>query len=91
MLDAAVRAGLIYDSSVLKLFPDSTGPQHDEVRSSMFRFFGKILRTIPNDAPLHPSVIERFNAAEILDYDTMKRYRPENLRDHYQVKQYYVI
>lgn len=90
MLDAAVSAGLKYDPSVLKLFPDPIGPQHDEARSSMFRFFKKLRRKVPDEAPLHPSVIERFNAAEVLDYDTMKPYRPENLRGHQQVRRYYI-
>jgi hypothetical protein len=89
MLDAAVEAGLIYDPSVLKLYPDASGPQHDETRSSLFRYFRKILREVPPEAPLHPSVIARFNAAEILDYDAMKLYRPQNLRNHNAVKQFY--
>jgi uncharacterized protein (DUF2235 family) len=89
MLDAAVEAGLICDPSVLKLYPDASGPQHDEARSSLFRYFRKILREVPPEAPLHPSVIARFNAAEILDYDAMKLYRPQNLRNHNAVKQFY--
>jgi uncharacterized protein (DUF2235 family) len=89
MLDAAVNAGLKCDASVLNLYPDPTGPQHDEARSSLFRLAQKVLRQIPNDAPLHPSVLERFKAAEVLDYDIMKPYRPENLRNHEAVKAYY--
>ena len=69
--------------------PDSAGPQHDEVKGSIFRFAGSKLRHIGNDYPLHPSVIERFAAAEVLNYDTMMPYRPENLRDHDAVKKYY--
>lgn len=89
MLEAAVKAGLKYDSSVLKLYPDPTGPQHDEARSSLFRLAPRVLRRIPNDAPLHPSVLERLKAAEVLDYDIMRPYRPENLRNHEAVKAYY--
>jgi hypothetical protein len=89
MLEAAVNAGLKHDESVSQLYPDPNGPQHDETRGSLFRFFPKILRQIPVEAPLHPSVIERFQSAEILDYDTMKPYRPENLRQHNEVKQFY--
>ena len=88
MLEEAVKAGLKYDSSVLKLYPDATGPQHDETRSSLLHWARK-LREIPNDAPLHPSVVERFKAAEVLDYDIMRPYRPENLRNHEAVKAYY--
>jgi uncharacterized protein (DUF2235 family) len=89
MLDAAVEVGLKYNPAVLQLYPDPAGPQHDETRSSFFRFFQKRSRQVPNDAPLHPSVIERFKAAEILDYDAMKPYRPANLREHNEVKQFY--
>jgi hypothetical protein len=89
MLHAASGAGLKQDASVLRLYPDSAGPQHDEVKGSIFRFAGSQLRHIGNDYPLHPSVIERFAAAEVLNYDTMMPYRPENLRDHDAVKKYY--
>ena len=41
------------------------------------------------DCPLHASVIVRFAAAEVLNYDTMMPYRPENLREHDSVKQFY--
>jgi uncharacterized protein (DUF2235 family) len=89
MLGEAVKTGLKYDASVLKLYPDPTGPQHDETRSSLFRLAPKVLRQIPNDAPFHPSVLERFKAAEVLDYDIMRPYRPENLRNHEAVKAHY--
>ncbi len=36
MLEAAVKAGLKYDPSVLKLFPDPFGPQHDETEVVCF-------------------------------------------------------
>jgi hypothetical protein len=89
MADAAVSAGIKYDPSVLQLYPDPKGPQHDETRSSIFRYFGKLVRTIPHDAPLHPSVLDRLRADEVLDYDTAKQYRPENLRSHDEAKTFY--
>jgi len=89
MLDAAVSVGMKYDSSVLKLYPDPAGPRHDETRSSIFRYFGKLPRKVDHNAPLHPSVIDRFKEAEVLDYDTMRPYRPENLRNHDDVKENY--
>jgi uncharacterized protein (DUF2235 family) len=90
MLGAAALAGLKYDPSVLQLYPDPTGPQHDETRTSfVFSIARKLPRRIDNDAPLHPSVLARFEATEVLHYDTMKPYRPENLRSHDQVKHYY--
>jgi uncharacterized protein (DUF2235 family) len=89
MLDAAVSTGLKYDPSVLKLYPDPAGPQHDESRSSIFRFAAPAIRPIRSDAPLHPSVLERFKAGDVLHYDTMRPYRPENLRNHETLKAFY--
>ncbi len=91
MLDAAANAGLKYDPSVLQPYPDAAGPQHDETKTSfLFRIARKLPRCIDHDAPLHRSVIDRFKAPEVLHYDIMKPYRPENLRTHDQVRQYYV-
>jgi len=90
MLDAAASVGMKYDESVLKLFPDPTGPQHDEARSSLlFRIARKLPRKVPSDAPLHASVLERFKAPAVLDYDAMRPYRPENLKTHDKVEEYY--
>jgi uncharacterized protein (DUF2235 family) len=90
MLDEAVAVGMKCDATVLKLFPDPNGPQHDESRSSfLFRIAGKLSRDIPPDAPLHDSVRERFGAAGVLDYDAFRPYRPGNLRGHKDVKHHY--
>jgi uncharacterized protein (DUF2235 family) len=89
MHDAAVQAGLKYEPSLLRVYPDPGGPQHDEQKGSIFRFAGLKLRQIGHDYPLHPSVIERFKAPEVLNYDTMVPYRPENLREHDAVKGFY--
>ena len=90
MLKAAVVAGLFYEPSVLQLYPDPVGPQHDETKTSLiFEMAAKLDRTIDNEAPLHPSVLARFAASEVLQYDKMAPYRPENLRGHRQVKHYY--
>src|SRR4029077_10948781 len=53
MLDAAVAAGLKFDSGLLHLYPDPTGPQHDEQKGSIFRFVGFKLRDIGTNYPLH--------------------------------------
>ena len=65
------------------------------------RFLGRLLlgeermtwaegiRNIARDAPLHPSVIERFRLAEVLLYDVSGPYRPESLRNHEKVKHLY--
>ena len=84
------------DNSVLRSFPSGTGPQHDECRERSLSIWAKLglnwrvkHRRIANDAPLHPSVLDRFAATEVLDYDVIAPYRPELLRNHEQVKHYY--
>jgi hypothetical protein len=89
MLDAAVSVGLKHDPSLLHLYPDPTGPQHDETRSSVFKYAGKRVRTIGPDFPLHESVIARLNAGKVLNYDRYEDYRPANLRDHKDAKGLY--
>ncbi len=89
MVDAAVSVGLKVDDRYLQLSPDPTGPQHDETKSSVFKYAGKLLRKADPNCPLHDSVINRFNASGVLHYDEIKPYRPENLREHAKVKQFY--
>ncbi len=85
------------DESVLRVYPSATGPQHDERRKGFAGIWKRLgfkwnmkYRDIDNDAPLHPSVLERFAAPAILNYDVIVPYRPEPLRNHEQVKHYYV-
>lgn len=47
------------------------------------------LRKIPVDAPLHPSVLERFRAAMVSFYGDHRAYRPLALRHHRDVADYY--
>lgn len=89
MLAVAVEVGLTYDDGVLKPYPDATGMQHDETRGIPFKWFAKINRAIPDEAPLHPTVIERFKAKEVQLYDVMGLYRPEGLRHHKETAGYY--
>jgi hypothetical protein len=63
--------------------------QHDECRGLVFRFAKKIDRKIPTDATLHESVYERFELGPVLQYDLMLPYRPEGLRHHEKLKEYY--
>lgn len=66
------------------------GPQHDECKSGRFGFLWKKgSRKIVATAPLHPSVYERFALGAVLEYDEIKPYRPEPLRAHEKLKQYY--
>ncbi len=47
------------------------------------------LRPVPKDAPLHPSVLERFKQERVLIYGQSIPYRPKNLREHNDVKYFY--
>ncbi len=95
------------DRSVLKLYPDHAGPQHDERKASIAACPGWLVRcalrvvdaktfiwreghrTIPADAPLHPSVLQRFKLAGVLAHDHIVPYRPQALRQHWAVKGYW--
>jgi hypothetical protein len=63
--------------------------QHDETRSLAFKWRPKIDRKIPPDAPLHPTVIERFETKAVQIYDVSVPYRPEGLRHHQATAKYY--
>lgn len=89
MLDAAVSTGLKVDPRYMHLYPDPTGPQHDERRSWIFRYAGMKIRDIVPNATLHESVMKRFEAAAVLQYDVMKPYRPASLREHENVRRWY--
>ncbi len=89
MANAAVEVGLGVDHSVLRVTPDPRGMQHDEARGSIFRFARKKARAPLPHAPLHPSVVARFAAAAVLQYDEMKPYSPQGQRHHSKVKDYY--
>jgi hypothetical protein len=89
MVDAASEVGLVYDPAVLRCYPDATAMQHDQSKSSIFRFARRKVRATMPDAPLHPSVLERFAADAVLHYDVMAKYRPEGLKHHNKVKAYY--
>lgn len=87
---------ILLDEAVLRVYPSATGPQHDECRKGFGGIWGHLgfkwkvkYRDIDHNAPLHPSVLERFAALAVLIYDMIGSYRPEPLRNHDQVKQYY--
>ena len=56
--------------------PSYGGPQHDETQNLAFRLAGKSDRELVGDASLHPTVRPRFDLSEVLQYDTIARYRP---------------
>ncbi|MDR3421511.1 MAG: DUF2235 domain-containing protein [Xanthobacteraceae bacterium] len=84
--------GITVDRRFLKLIPDARGPQHDAREPGYLCGlvkWTKGLRPIDRDAKLHPSVYDRFVAGNVQHFYEMKPYRPENLRDHVNVTQYY--
>jgi uncharacterized protein (DUF2235 family) len=98
---------ILVDFSVLKLYPDCGGAQHDE-RKAFFSALPKWAlqaalwfvspkdlgwreghRQIPDDAVLHPSVVERFRRPAVLAHGDMLPYRPLPLRRHPEVAGFY--
>ena len=51
--------------------------------------WSEALREVRHDAPLHPSVIERFNAPAVLVYGDLRPYRPRSLREHDETRRFY--
>jgi hypothetical protein len=104
---ASLPEPIIVDHSLLRLYPDSAGAQHDErkafvsacpnwlARGALLfiprRDFGwrEGYRSIPDDAELHPTVLERFKRNAVQVHGDMVPYRPRALRRHNQVRGYY--
>jgi hypothetical protein len=88
-----VPDGIKFNRSVLNPYPLSDGKQHDECKAGV-GLITKLTgytwpekhRTLPGDPPqqaiMHRSVYERFDAQEVLQYDVMQAYRPPTLRQH---------
>jgi Uncharacterized alpha/beta hydrolase domain (DUF2235) len=94
MLAAAsiIPHGIKHDPRVLCLYPDPTGPQHDECKAGRWQ---RGIRELPVDKTgktagiMHKSVYERFKAKEVVQYDLPAAYRPANLRKHADFAHYY--
>lgn len=92
---------LLVDSSKLNLFPDPMGMQHNEVESMRESYpwwvpnawrhaWAEQVREVHPQAPLHPTVAQRFAAADgVLHYGRRAPYRPENLKSHQVGAQFY--
>lgn len=90
---STIPDGLKHDGSVLRLSPDPAGPQHNEQATS---FLALGFRDLPVDpatgdsrSPMHKSVYLRFGARQILFYDRLIAYRPDNMRVHVDFKSYF--
>jgi hypothetical protein len=89
------------DKARLNLFPDASGLQHCEVESMLDGYpswwpsrwrlaWATEYREINPDAPLHPTVLERFSQeAGVLKYGVRESYRPKNLVLHQKVALHY--
>lgn len=77
----------------LQCSPDPLAPQHclvTGVREKFPRWWPQALRfswpsqtrEIPPDAPLHPSVLQRYQMDSVLQHSEFKPYRPDNLAGH---------
>ena len=71
--------------------PAPESPRRTAVRRQWIRWlpFVWVRYSLLRRLPLHASVLERFLAPAVLQYDEMKPYRPDALRDHVDTKQYY--
>ncbi len=88
------------DRSKLYLFPSALGMQHCEVERMLDSYpewmparwrrgWEVQVRAIASEAPLHPTVTERFQAAGVLHYGRVGAYRPEALRNDPRVAPLY--
>lgn len=75
-----VPYGILVDPSVLQLYADYLGAQHDERGSILYRFSATKNRTLDPIATVHDSVLKRMNAPEVRHADTVRPYRPYALR-----------
>lgn len=85
-----------FDEHFLQYDPDPLAPQHCSVKSLKYMYpswwpqacrfsWTTKDRKIPHDAPLHISVIERYQASEVLQEGRNKFYRPASLEKHQDI------
>jgi hypothetical protein len=88
MLAAAsvVPNAIKHDPAVLRLYPDPTGPQHDECKAGHWQHG---IRKLPTEeggevsrAVMHRSVYARLATQAVVQYDILSPYRPDNLKKH---------
>ena len=81
--------GLKVDHRVLALWASPGGMQHDETRRGLFQLSGKMDRDPVKNATVHESVVERFKLRSVLDFDSIRPYRPGCLAQHERVIHFY--
>jgi uncharacterized protein (DUF2235 family) len=88
---------VIIQEDKLKVWGSPAGMQHCEVQESKERTgvwkllppWSSAKRRIPSQAVLHPSVYERIDLAEVPHCRTWAPYRPEALRGHEKLMEFY--
>jgi hypothetical protein len=89
MAAEAEKTGLIVDRRLLQLYPAADGMQHDQFKSTVFKYFGQRDRDPHRESPLHPAVIRRFEEPSVLHYDIWRPYRPSSLRHNIYVNYFW--
>jgi uncharacterized protein (DUF2235 family) len=85
----AEKTGLILDRRLLQLYPAADGMQHDQFKSTLFKYFGQRVRDPHRESPLHLTVIRRFEEPSVLHYDIWRPYRPRCLRHNIYVSHFW--
>jgi hypothetical protein len=102
---AVIPEGLKVDQSVLNLWPNPGGMQHDEVKSG-YGWLPNLLgltwsrqdRTLPvpegkvlSDSIIHRTAYKRFDLESVQTFDGVGPYRPEILRLHVDFENFYKL
>jgi uncharacterized protein (DUF2235 family) len=86
------------NDKILNMYPNALSMQHDEIEATRNLFpnwvpncvigllsWRQKIRIIHDQAPLHPSVLERTNAANVSHLGIEAPYRPEALKSHIEI------
>lgn len=84
---------IMINKNMLVTSPDPTGMQHEEtymINMGPLKYkWPKSPRIVGPNFTLHKSVIERLEAGAVSHLGEMKPYRPVQLKDHFDAKEYY--
>ena len=92
---------VLLEPAKLRLWPDPSGMRHDERKAFREAGWQSLLpnrlkmtwsaqdRTVNPEADLHPSVLQRLATAQVVDYDTLCKYRPPALENHKHAVPFY--
>ncbi len=88
------QAGRIeVDERLLRCFPSPDGMMHDELMvghtKANIHFWAASERKVDPKGELHSTVVERFRLSSVRNFIGYGPYRPNSLRDHPDVSQYY--